>query len=131
MPTGATGERLIPNESRHDVVSFNILVEGNAIENDFEVLNVTVSQEVNLIPTARIVLRDGDMASETFATSEADVFAPGKHIEIKLGRDQHNASVFKGIIVRQSLKARQGGDTALTLECKDETVKLTIGRKNR
>lgn len=127
----SSGERLIPNDSKYDVLSFNILIEGTAIDTQFEVLNVVVTTEANRVPTARVVLRDGDPAAETFAASEADEMAPGKKIEIKIGRDGHNSSVFKGVIVRQSLKARQGGDPSLTLECKDETVRLTIGRKNR
>ncbi len=132
MPTAVSnGERLTPNDSQYDVVSFNVLVDGKAIEVDFEVLSVTVTLEANRIPAARIVLRDGDVASETFAASEGDLFTPGKKVEVKVGRDGHNNSVFKGIIVGQSLRARQGGDPSLTLECKDETVKLTIGRKNR
>ena len=130
MPVNA-GERLIPNDSRSDVISVDILVDGTNIANKHQILSVNVSKEVNRIPTARLVIIDGNAADATFAVSETNDFVPGKKIEIKAGRDGVNATIFKGIIMRHSLKVRQGGDSALTIEAKDEAVKLTVGRKSK
>lgn len=130
MPVTA-GERLIPNDSRSDVISVDILVDGTNIANKHQILSVNVTKEVNRIPTARIVIIDGNAADATFAVSETNDFVPGKKIEIKAGRDGVNATIFKGIIMRHSLKVRQGGDSALTIEAKDEAVKLTVGRKSK
>jgi Rhs element Vgr protein len=131
MPAAATGDRLIPNDSRHDVISFDILIDGTNVSNQNQILSITVSKEVNRIPIARIMVRDGDAATENFEVSEANDFIPGKHLQIKAGRDGINTTIFKGIIVKQSLKVRQGGNSFMTVEAKDEAVKLTVGRKNR
>lgn len=130
MPVNA-GERLIPNDSRSDVISVDILVDGTNIATKHQILSVNVTKEVNRIPTARLVIIDGNAADATFAVSETNDFVPGKKIEIKAGRDGVNATIFKGIIMRHSLKVRQGGDSALTIEAKDEAVKLTVGRKSK
>ncbi|MBL7816703.1 MAG: type VI secretion system tip protein VgrG [Saprospiraceae bacterium] len=121
----------VPNDSRRDVVSFEVLVNGNTINAAFQVLNIVVTSEVNMIPTARLILRDGTPSSQTFEVSESDTFEPGNLIEIKLGRDSHNKSVFKGKIIRQSLKAKESGDSMLIVDCRDEAFELTLGRKNR
>lgn len=129
MPSPA-GERLIPNDSRHDVVSFDVLINGVNVTNKHPILSATVTKEVNRIPTARLVLIDGNAAEEKFEVSETNDFIPGNKIEIKAGRDGINKTIFKGIIIRHSIKVRQGGDSMLSIEAKDEAIKLTVGRKN-
>jgi Rhs element Vgr protein len=86
---------------------------------------------VNRIPMARLVLRDGDAAEETFNISEEDFFLPGKKIHIKIGKDNKNQTVFKGIIVRHAVRVHEDGNPELMVECRDEAVKMTIGRHNR
>jgi Rhs element Vgr protein len=130
MPATA-GERLIPNDSRNDVVSFDVLVNGTNMTDKHAFLSVHVTKEVNRIPTARITLIDGNASEETFKVSETADFIPGNEIEIKVGRDGINKTIFKGIILRHSIKVRQGGDSMLTVEAKDEAIKLTVGRKNK
>jgi len=121
---------LIPNPSTHDVVSFSILVDGNAIDATLQVLSISINKEVNRIPTARIVIRDGDAAQRKFEVSNTDTFNPGKPIVINLGQDGSNTQAFKGIIVRQSVKVKTSGDSQLLIECKDEAVKMSIARKS-
>ena len=130
MPS-STGERLIPNDSRSDVVSLDVLINGTNVTNKHQLLSVNVTKEVNRIPSARIVVIDGNAAEETFKVSETDDFIPGNKIEIKVGRDGVNKTIFKGIILRHSIKVRQGGDSMLTVEAKDEAIKLTVGSKNK
>jgi Rhs element Vgr protein len=121
----------VPNDSRRDVVSFDVIVNGRPINAAFQMLNIVVTNEINRIPTARLVLRDGTPSNQTFEVSEDASFEPGSMIEIKLGRDSHNKNVFKGKVVRQSLKAKEGGDAMLVVDCRDEAFKLTLGRNNR
>ncbi|MBD2753197.1 type VI secretion system tip protein VgrG [Spirosoma validum] len=131
MPDAQTTDPVVPNDSRRDVVSFDLLVDGQPIDPGFQVLTIVVTNEVNRIPMAKIILRDGSAANQSFPISEGDAFVPGSKIEVKLGHDQHNASVFKGAVVRQSIRAREGGDSTLTVDCRDETYRLTLGRHNR
>ncbi|HRF37727.1 MAG TPA: hypothetical protein PK198_02970, partial [Saprospiraceae bacterium] len=77
----------IPNPSRHDVVTFDILSEGSVIDPAYEVMSISIVKEINRIPSAKIVIRDGDASQRTFHVSEQDDFVPGKKIAIKIGLD--------------------------------------------
>jgi Rhs element Vgr protein len=124
-------ERLIPTNSQLNIVTPEILIEGRVIPATTQVLTLVVSKEINRIPTATLVMRDGDAALETFEASDSDLFIPGKKIEIKTGYDGRTDTLFKGIIVRHAIKVREGQGSTLTIECKDECVKMSIGRKNK
>ncbi len=124
-------ELLIPNTSKHNVVSFTILVDGRALNPLYQVLSLVIETEVNRIPVARIVLRDGDAALSTFEISNSDDLIPGKKILIKVGHDGDDKLAFKGIIIKHSIKVKENGNSELHIECRHEAVKMTIGRKSR
>lgn len=126
-----TNERIIPNEARHEVVNFEILVEGNPIPVEWQVMSITVFDEANKIATASIVLRDGDAAEEKFEISEQAQFEPGKKIEISIGLDADKKTVFKGLVARQTIRAKGAGSSYLLVECKHAAVKMTLGRQNK
>lgn len=124
-------EILIPNTSLHDVVSFDLVVDKKSFGETLELLSLTVTKEINRIPSAHIVIRDGDAAERTFAISNQTDFAPGKSIKISIGYDGDNEQVFKGIIVRHSIKLKENGDGELHVECQDITVKMSLGRRSK
>jgi len=124
-------ELLIPNSSRHDVVTYTLLINDTEINTAVEIMSISVTKEVNRIPVAKIIVRDGDAASGDFEISNLDEFIPGNKIKIKLGFDGDETLAFQGIIIKHALKVRENGNTQLQIECRDEAVKLTIGRRNR
>jgi Rhs element Vgr protein len=124
-------ELVIPNPSQHDVASFNILVNDAEVNPAYQVISISISKESNRIPCAKIILRDGDAALRTFEASNAEDFIPGKKIKIKLGFDSNNTQAFKGIITGHSIKIKESGASELHIECRDETVRMTIGRHSR
>jgi Rhs element Vgr protein len=124
-------ELLIPNPSQHDVVSFAIKVDGKALDATYQIMSITIMKEVNRIPVARVIIRDGDAAQGKFELSDADTFIPGKKIVISLGFDGTNKQAFAGIITRQAVKVREKGSTELSIECRDEAVRMTLGRNSR
>jgi Rhs element Vgr protein len=124
-------ELVIPNPSTHDVVSYNILIEGQAMNPSYQLLSLSILKETNRIPSVKIVLRDGDAAFRNFEISNTNELIPGKKIVIKIGFDGNNTQVFKGLITKQSIQVKANGNTQLMIECRDEAVKLTIGRKNK
>lgn len=113
------------------VVTSVIKIEGNEIARTFQVDSITVTKEINRIPWAKVILLDGSASSENFQASNDTLFIPGKKIEVKCGYQSDNNTIFKGIIVKMSIKIRAGGASMLILECRDETVKMTIGRKSK
>jgi Rhs element Vgr protein len=122
---------IVPQNAIYDVATFKLLSDGKEITNTYTVLSLTVSSIVNRVPTARIVLRDGAADEETFTASEGPDLIPGKELEIALGYDGHNKTVFKGLIVKHCLKVGANGNSTLVLECKDAATKLTIGRHSK
>lgn len=122
---------VIPNPSAHDVSTYDILVDDAAVNPAFQVLSISVIKEANKIPVARIVFRDGEAADRTFAISNESFFIPGKKIKIKIGRDGDNTQVFKGIITKHGVRVRENGNSELAIECRDEAVRMTIGRRNK
>ena len=123
--------RTLPNTTLQDVDSYDILMDNQPIDPAIQVLAISISLEVNRIPTATIIIRDGEAAESTFELSEGHLFVPGNKIRIKLGRDSENSDVFKGIVTRQSVQIQSSGDSNLIVECRDAAVKMTVGRKNK
>jgi Rhs element Vgr protein len=124
-------ELIIPNPSTHDVVSYDVLIEGKAMNPSYQLLSLSIMKEINRIPTIKMVLRDGDAAERNFEISNTDELIPGKKIIVKIGFDGTNTQVFKGIITKQAIQVKSNGNTQLMVECRDEAVRMTIGRKNK
>ena len=115
-------EILIPDTSRHGVNSFGIMIDNVAINPAYQVMSIVVVKEINRIPTAKIIFRDGEAATRTFEVSNSGDVIPGKKITVQLGRDGQNGQIFKGIITKHSIKVKENGNSELHIECKDETV---------
>jgi Rhs element Vgr protein len=122
--------RIVPTTQNPDVVACTILVDGNETSKTHHLTNVTVHSEINKIPTATLRFFDGDASKEAFDISDADEFAPGKQIEIKLGYHNDVETIFKGIIIINTHKVNNDA-SELSVECKDETIKMTINKSNR
>ncbi|MEM7373501.1 MAG: type VI secretion system tip protein VgrG [Bacteroidota bacterium] len=114
--------------------SAGIKINGSSSElplTEAQILSITVSKEVNKIPTAVLTLKDGLPNKQDFPISNLPNFQPGTEIEILLGERNDRATVFRGIITKHSLQVKKDKPSILTVECKDETVRLTIGRRSR
>jgi Rhs element Vgr protein len=71
------------------------------------------------------------MSQQTFPLSDAATFRPGARIKLRAGYgDSEQTTIFSGIVVRHGLKIAGANDAQLVVECYDETVKMTIGRKS-
>ncbi len=125
-----SNDSTIPTPATPDVCTVGILVDGKEIPGSFHVLSVLVTKELNRIPAATIQLLDGEASKSTFEASNSDLFIPGKKIEIQLGYRSQNDTVFKGIVIKNGIRIRKNG-SFLTVECRDEAVKMTSGVKSR
>ena len=124
-------ELLIPNKAIHDVSSYQIMVDDVATDPSHQVLSIVVIKEINRVPYAKIIFKDGEASERDFALSNDDVFTPGKKIKILIGRDGDNVPAFAGIIVKHAVKIKENGNSELHIECSDEAIKMTIGRHSR
>ncbi|MBE0662688.1 MAG: type VI secretion system tip protein VgrG [Bacteroidales bacterium] len=123
--------RTIPTTRPATVVTPAIRINGNEIARTFLVDSITVSKEINRIPWAKIVLIDGESAGGSFQASDNELFIPGQEIEVMAGYENDVYTIFKGMIIAHSIKIRSGGGSVLVLECRDKTVKMTVGRKSK
>ncbi len=121
--------RTIETSRSADLVTFKILIEGTEISSAYQVKNISVEKEINRIPFAQLVFFDGEAASQDFSLSNEDFLVPGKKIELKAGYHSDEETIFKGIIIKHSIKIRES-NSVLIVECRDEAVKMTIGRKS-
>lgn len=112
------------------VVTRTVLIDGNELSGTLHVLSIIVDRTVNRIPVATLVIRDGSASGQDFELSSGDLFLPGSEVQINAGYNSEEEQIFKGIIIKHSIKMRNGA-SFLTLECKDELVKTTVGRKSK
>lgn len=122
--------RVIDTARSADLVTYKILVDGEELSRTVQVMSILVEKEINRVPVAKIVMVDGDPASQDFAVSNQDLFLPGKEVEIKAGYHSDESTIFKGLVIKHNLKIRST-QSFLEVECKDKAVKLTIGRKSK
>jgi Rhs element Vgr protein len=121
---------VIQTSKSADLVTHKILIEGEELSKTYQVKSIVVQNEVNRIPMAQIVLVDGEASERDFKLSNEDLLIPGKKIEITAGYHNDEETIYKGIIIKHSIKIKES-TSLLIVECKDEAVKLTIGRKSK
>lgn len=119
-----------PVTENSNIVSFEVKADGNPVPGTFSVLKVEVTKQINRISVAEITLSDGSPSTATWPVSDSATFVPGASVEILAGYAQTNTSIFKGIVVKQSLRIEEGEGPILVVVCKDKAVKMTIGRNN-
>ncbi|AXT53603.1 type VI secretion system tip protein VgrG [Aquimarina sp. BL5] len=115
-----------------ELATYRILVDGTELEGAFTVRSIATTKAINKIPTAHIELLDGSVAAADFTSSNEDILIPGNEMEIKMGYQGDEETVFKGIIIKHGIKTLgTNANSLLIIEAKDLAIKTTIGRKNR
>lgn len=117
-----------------DLLSFSLFSEGKDVSETYDLVRLEVSKEVNKVAHARFEIIDGGVATQNaFSAGESEDFAPGKKIAIEAGymRDgkKEEALIFEGIVMKHGIKINEK-QSLLSIECRDEAIKLTLGRKN-
>lgn len=112
------------------LLRYKITSNGEPLAETIQIASISVTQAVNRIASAEIVVLDGNMPDQTFPVSDGDSFKPGAEIAIEAGYDDYSDLVFKGIVIRHGLKITGDNDSKLVVECRDKAIMMTIGRKN-
>ena len=126
-----TNERLLPTNQSSDLPTFTVIADGNQLSGTDNLVGVTVIKQVNKIALARLIFKDGDAASEDFPLSNGENLIPGKEIEITAGYHNEEETIFKGLIIKQSIRVKNSKNSYLVVECKDKSYRLSIGRQSR
>ena len=119
-----------PLDSLNEPVSYSLIFNKKPLPLTFEVFSISVHKEVNKISRALIKFLGGDPKLNTFEEAESNLFKPGTEVEIKLGYDQSNTIVFKGIVEKNGISIREGfqefsSKRLLVIECVDKAIEMT------
>lgn len=128
----------MPDNTKSQVSLAEILVGGKALgpTDKIQLKEVVVEQDLHLPATFAIRLldvKDSPTKKEEgyFSRLDADQFAVGKEVEIKLGREGTPATVLKGEITSLDIDIAAGGTPMLTVRGYDRAHRLHRHRKNR
>jgi Rhs element Vgr protein len=119
-----------PNLNAEGVLRVSVTSNGNALPETTHLVSVHIDRVVNSIPSAKIIIADGEMSAQLFPVSDSADFAPGAKIAISAGYGDSEQVIFKGIVVKHAVKITGENYSRLVVECRDTAVKMTIGRKN-
>ncbi len=112
------------------IVTFEIQVNGTAIPDSTEVVSIHIENNLNEVPTARIVISDGNASTEQFPVSSSGLFEFGSDIEIKVGYNTNNTQVFTGIITGQAININQRASSSIEVQCHCPVVKMTEAERD-
>ena len=117
------------SNQQNDPLSVQLLVNGAS--NDAIILKIQVDKRTNNIAQATIVLNDGSRAQDDFKLCDSTDFNPGNEIEIKAGYHSKEKTIFKGIIMSQTIEIDVEEGPSLHLKCADKAIKSTIVHQNQ
>ncbi|OVE80893.1 hypothetical protein BVY04_04685 [bacterium M21] len=119
----------MPNQSP-GVIRLTIKVEGEAIATTTEIESVSIQNELDRIPYARIRINDGSPATAEFPISDSVDVEIGKEIEVLAGYQDEEESLFKGVILAHKLRAGSSG-CSLTIEARHPAFKTSLQLKEK
>lgn len=119
-----------PKLEGNATVKLTIKINGSTMDESFQIVSLHVEKAANKIPWAQIELTDGNMSEGEFPASNADDFKPGSQVTIAAGYGQLTDTIFQGLVIRHTIKIFGENQSRLIIECRDASVKMTVGRKN-
>jgi Rhs element Vgr protein len=123
--------RTIPSTGNNGVVTFTTKIDGEAVPRSIGISSAVVSREANRIPFCRLIIYDGEASKSDFPAANGNLFVPGKELELWAGFSSDEELIFKGIIIKHSIKLRKDTSPLLEVVAKDAFVKLTTQTKNK
>jgi len=112
------------------IATFVVKVNGSPIADELSVLSVHIEKKVNRIASAKVTILDGEPNTGKFDASSSATFVPGASISIEAGYDNTNAVIFSGVIMSQTIRVDNLVGSALEVECRDNAIKMIVGRKS-
>ncbi|MFT4925152.1 MAG: Rhs element Vgr protein [Phenylobacterium sp.] len=113
-------------------VKLTIKTDGTELAGNIQVLSVHVNHCINRIPTATLVVADGNVSKKAFTISDLKTFEPGNKIDISAGYGSKEQSIFSGIIVRHGIgiNVDNSNNSQLKVVCSDSAQMMTMTRNN-
>lgn len=118
------------NSKQEGALSYSLKIGSKTLKGESNVTSIVVNIDAQKVPSASISLVDGSPADADFTLSGSSDYDIGKEVTISLGYKEVVKQVFKGVIVKHSLRIKNNS-SLLQLECKHKAHELTVGRSTR
>ncbi|GCL60929.1 type VI secretion system tip protein VgrG [Pseudaquabacterium pictum] len=114
------------------VVTVTIRCDGSTIAADIPVVSIDVRRALNRVPSASVLLQDGDATSGQFAICDSGLFKLGTEVSIAARYEggDGDQTLFSGLVVRQGIEAGRGG-ACLRVELRDKAFRMTRPRRSQ
>jgi len=109
---------------------FIVKVGGEALPREHQLLAASIVTAANRIASARLVYADGSAAAGNFELAGSARFVPGAVVEVLAGAGAAPALLFKGIVVRQSVRVREHAGSQFIVECRHAATRLALQRRS-
>lgn len=120
-----------PIDIEDPTLRLTVKAGGQVIKDYYPLISVYVLHEINRISSAEIIFIDKIENSNELPLSDSEDFIPGNELEILAGYGSDEVqTIFKGVIVRQSVKFSAGGIN-LIVTCRHKAVMMTFNRKEQ
>ena len=119
------------NNAANASPSYEVKVNGAVIPSDYNLVSLVVYNSINRLANARFIFLDGDASKADFPLSNKPDFVPGSTVEISAGYKGQNQLIFKGMVIKHSIKLKENKSTFLMIDCRHDAVKATKTRKNK
>lgn len=113
-----------------DLSTFSIEVDGVPLPSNYQIEFIDIRRSANHIASADIGFIDGDPADQRFELSSSEQMRPGGKVEIRLGYNHSDSSVFVGVLLRQQIKVNRQGKSRLLIFCKDAAFVMAQNYKS-
>lgn len=110
-----------------------IKLDGADMNDAYGIQSIHINHTINKISIAELVLiGEVEIDSGNIPITDSSDFDPGKKIEIFAGYvGSESVSLFKGIIVKHSVRLDTETHYSFLLDCKHEAVKMTFNRTDQ
>jgi uncharacterized protein involved in type VI secretion and phage assembly len=119
-----------PLDASNGVPSVHVTSNGRPIADGIGLVSVHIRRAVAGIPTARLVIEDGDVQQGRWPVADGDAFEPGAVITIAAGCGSDAKTLFEGVVA--TLGVRIAGDNCSRFEvtCRGRAHAMTLARRN-
>lgn len=121
------------NELENTTVIVELKLDGKDMPDSYGIQSIKVHHAINRISTAELVLT-GEIEAETdnIPVTDSNDFNPGKNVEILAGyAGTELSTIFKGIIVKHTVKLNPDANYSFIIECRHEAVRMTYNETER
>ncbi len=109
-------------------IKYKVLVNGEEAAYSQYIVSISTTSEFNKVSVLEIILDNSINGEDESYISDTDTYSTGTEIELLVGYNEADISVFKGTIVKKSVSSIC---SILTITAKHEAEEMTLEKKTR